>query len=260
MQCHILPVRTTQNINKLIRNFIWGSTIEKRKIHSVNWATITKFKNQGGIQICDTKFQNLSLISGLAWRFLMDTHNPPWKALVSVKYMSDTTLHPFTLPHHRKSDSFIWKNILVGWSICTKLTRWMVGDGTSIRFWLDPWITSLSQPLIETLQGPFNQNDHKLMVSSIITNDSYNLAAIPYPLPTTISAKIRDTPLSSRLNLLAYPDTIYWTASTNSNFSTSFCYKALLNIPNTKGENPNLNWIWKPKVPNKIKTFLWLCW
>lgn len=95
--------------------------------------------------------------------------------------MSDTTLHPFTVPHHRKSDSFIWKNILVGWYICTKLTRWMVGDGTSIRFWLDPWITSLSQPLIETLQGPFNQNDHKLMVSSIITNGSYNLAAIPYP-------------------------------------------------------------------------------
>lgn len=169
--------------------------------------------------------------------------------------MSNTTLHPFTVPHHRKSDSFIWKNILVGWYICTKLTRWMVGDGTSIRFWLDPWITSLSQPLIETLQGPFNQNDHKLMVSSIITNGSYNLAAIPYPLPTTISAKIRDTPLSSRQNPLAYPYTIYWTASTDSNFSTSFCYKALLNIPNAKGENPNLNWIWKPKVPNKIKTY-----
>lgn len=45
MQCNILPIRTTQNINKLIKNFIWGSTTEKRKIHSVNWATITKFKN-----------------------------------------------------------------------------------------------------------------------------------------------------------------------------------------------------------------------
>lgn len=39
-----IPKRITKTIDKIIRDFIWGSTGEKRKMHLINWKTVTKSK------------------------------------------------------------------------------------------------------------------------------------------------------------------------------------------------------------------------
>ena len=42
MQCASLPGKVTQNIDRLCRNFIWGSTENnKKKLHLINWKKIT---------------------------------------------------------------------------------------------------------------------------------------------------------------------------------------------------------------------------
>lgn len=45
MQCHALPIKVCNAVDKLIMNFLWGSTEEKRKLHLVNWDTVTMPKN-----------------------------------------------------------------------------------------------------------------------------------------------------------------------------------------------------------------------
>ncbi|CAN1798557.1 Putative ribonuclease H protein At1g65750 [Linum perenne] len=37
MHTSLLAISTCEEIDKRIRNFIWGSTAEKRKIHLVGW-------------------------------------------------------------------------------------------------------------------------------------------------------------------------------------------------------------------------------
>ncbi|KAL0009413.1 hypothetical protein SO802_010915 [Lithocarpus litseifolius] len=45
----LLPSRVCKEINRANRNFLWGSTLEKRKMHLVSWNTVTRPKDHGGL-------------------------------------------------------------------------------------------------------------------------------------------------------------------------------------------------------------------
>ena len=51
MQGTILPTRIHNGLDKINRNFIWGSTEVKRKIHLVGWDKVTSHKEEGGLGI-----------------------------------------------------------------------------------------------------------------------------------------------------------------------------------------------------------------
>ena len=48
MQCVALLVKILTSIDRLSRNFLWGSSKSKKKIHLVSWKKITKSKKEGG--------------------------------------------------------------------------------------------------------------------------------------------------------------------------------------------------------------------
>lgn len=49
MQFTLLPSKFFKEIDKLQRNFIWGTTDQKKKLHLLNWSTITTNKASGGL-------------------------------------------------------------------------------------------------------------------------------------------------------------------------------------------------------------------
>lgn len=51
MQFIKLPNSSSNKINKIQRNFIWDTTIEKRKIHMLSQDVITRSRSQGGLGI-----------------------------------------------------------------------------------------------------------------------------------------------------------------------------------------------------------------
>lgn len=55
MQGIILPARIHNALDKINRNFVWGSTEVKRKIHLVGWDKVTSHKDEGGLGIKATK-------------------------------------------------------------------------------------------------------------------------------------------------------------------------------------------------------------
>lgn len=68
MQGSALPTRLCEKLDKVNRNFLWGSTCEKRKLHLVGWNKIIKSKEEGGIGIQTSKAKNIALLGKLNWR------------------------------------------------------------------------------------------------------------------------------------------------------------------------------------------------
>ena len=51
MQSTALPKKFLDNIDRVNRNFLWGSTDEAKKVHWVGWHKVTKSKAEGGLGI-----------------------------------------------------------------------------------------------------------------------------------------------------------------------------------------------------------------
>ena len=49
MQGVMLLGRVLNSVDRVYRNFIWGSTDEKRKFHMVEWVKLTRPKSEGGL-------------------------------------------------------------------------------------------------------------------------------------------------------------------------------------------------------------------
>ena len=47
MQCNLLPDKVLDGIDRVNRNFLWGSTEEKGKMHWVGWKKVTRAKKKG---------------------------------------------------------------------------------------------------------------------------------------------------------------------------------------------------------------------
>lgn len=85
MQYIKLSSSITTKIDQIQRNFIWGSTVSKRKLHLVNWDDVCKSKTQGGLGLQQAQYKNVALLSKLAWRAHINSHNL-WASLLLSKY------------------------------------------------------------------------------------------------------------------------------------------------------------------------------
>lgn len=65
MQINFLPPKLITKIDRLQRNFLWGTTDQKRKIHLINWDKCTSPKSEGGLGIQKLIPKNKSILTCL---------------------------------------------------------------------------------------------------------------------------------------------------------------------------------------------------
>lgn len=120
---------TSNKINKIQRDFIWGTTAEKRKMHMLSWDVITRSKPHGGLDIQKTKMKNRACHSCLTWRIF---HKPDvlWAKMLIAKHYKPHTIR-------RKSSSKTWQYIIDGWRICNKDSVWSFNKGNILNFFVD---------------------------------------------------------------------------------------------------------------------------
>ena len=68
MQATVIPTHLCEKLDKINRDFLWGSTSEKRRLHLVVWNKIIRPKEEGGLGIQAAKIKNLALLAKLNWR------------------------------------------------------------------------------------------------------------------------------------------------------------------------------------------------
>jgi hypothetical protein len=65
MQNVALPIRICSSLDKLNRNFLWGSTDERRKMHMVSWDKVCRPRDLGGLGLYSAKARNLAFLAKL---------------------------------------------------------------------------------------------------------------------------------------------------------------------------------------------------
>ena len=86
MQSTLLHVALCNNIDQKVRNFIWGNSQEKKKVHLARWETLTNTKENGGLGIQSMRNINIAFMATLGWRLITETKDL-WAHVLLGKYV-----------------------------------------------------------------------------------------------------------------------------------------------------------------------------
>ncbi|XP_019158195.1 PREDICTED: uncharacterized protein LOC109154910 [Ipomoea nil] len=247
MQTGALPVSTCNDIDKLCRDFLWGSNEAKRKIHLINWKEVCSPRTQGGLGLRMAKDFNLALLAKLAWQIL---NNPEklWVKVMRQKYIKDDNFFTANTPANA---SWTWRSIIKGRSIIETGARWRVGSGDSLDFWSDWWVSDKPIGLGATVNIPNHLCNVK--VSEFITQQrTWDVNRLLDFLPPDLVNQIRAIPIPIDDTT---EDKLTWPDKTIGTFSVLSAFK---HIAGHSTEEESWDWMWKLNCIEKVKSFLWL--
>ena len=109
-----LPGHLCDKIDKISRDFLWVSTLERKKIHLVSWSKIIIPKEKGGLGIQVARAKNITLLAKFNWR-LFHENDSLWAKVLLNKYCSQSRRQ--SIDPNRLPCSTIWAAIKIGFSI-----------------------------------------------------------------------------------------------------------------------------------------------
>jgi hypothetical protein len=92
----------------MISRFWWGSNVDKRKIHWVNWKKTCRKKEQGGMGFRDISSFNQALLAKQGWRIMTEPDSLLAKVFKAKYFPTSNFLQ--AKPGHRSSYS--WQSIM----------------------------------------------------------------------------------------------------------------------------------------------------
>lgn len=246
MQTNLLPAAICDQIDKINRNFLWGDSPDKKKIHLIKWERVCGPIAEGGLGIRDTRTNNLANLLKLGWR-LIENCDGLWARVLKAKYTKSAKVYDWNF---RNNASHIWKGIWHTRTFLQEGTKWNVGDGKRINFAKDWWCGE--GPLINRVNGL----NTKLSVNDVLKKN-FN--------PFDNGSSSMDNNVQNEINQIHLPefcsmkDQPYWASDSKGKFTIKSMYNVIRGSNLTP--NPALKvWtgIWKLKIPQKLKNFLWL--
>uniref|UniRef100_A0A2N9IH06 RNase H type-1 domain-containing protein n=1 Tax=Fagus sylvatica TaxID=28930 RepID=A0A2N9IH06_FAGSY len=187
MQNVALPIRVCSNLDKLNRDFLWGSTNERKKMHMVGWDKVCRPKDLGGLGLYFTKARNLTLPAKLNWR-VMEDPDFLWAKTLIAKYCPNGIMDERL--GTRRSGSSNWKGLKKCHEVFRKGLRWVVNNSYGISFWHDLWVGD--SPLCSLVHGPLSFWEDSLRVCDVVEGVSmWNLSTLSLDIPTCTREAIK---------------------------------------------------------------------
>lgn len=112
MQTAKIPMSIYENLDILNRNFLWGGSDKKQKIHLCQWDLVCKPKSKGGLGLKKTHDMNEALLAKVAWR-LSRKDDGLSAHIFERKYLKG---HSFCEPNltPKQKCSPTWKGVMFG--------------------------------------------------------------------------------------------------------------------------------------------------
>lgn len=133
-----LPSKVCKDLDKIAR--IRDDNNVSRKPHLVAWEDVCMPKKVGGLGIQTSEYSNMVALGKLGWK-LVNNEAGIWGDLMKAKY--GVTISGGSVTQRRNYYwSHMWRSLKWGIDgVVMNGVRWNLGDGLSIRFWEDVWIT-----------------------------------------------------------------------------------------------------------------------
>ena len=141
-----IPVVVADRLERIQRNFLWGSSEECFKHSLVAWEKVCSPLESGGLGVRNLVHFNQALLGKWLWRFgLEGTHL--WCRVIATKY-GEGQGGWNTKVCRRSRGCGLWRGINDGWEKFSKHLTLVVGDGSRTLFWHDRWVGDTSLKML----------------------------------------------------------------------------------------------------------------
>jgi hypothetical protein len=252
MGIYLLHMAMHKAMDSCRARFFWEGTGDRRKYHMVDWPTVCKPKELGGLGILNTRLMNLALMVKWIWKLYQNAEGL-WADLLRAKYLGDRDLFDKNVP---KRGSQFWKAIQkIKWYF--KLgAKHSVHDGKQTYFWLDWWngsgpLRARFPLLFSCCSNPFITVQGARVIGGVPGEWHVHFRR-NFGLPELVEwdnlcQEVQGLPVGEGA------DAVSWSLEPSGVFSTRSLYSAL-----SQGASvTRFKEVWRARVPPKIKIFLW---
>jgi hypothetical protein len=242
-----IPKGVRKRLDFFRSRFFWQSDGHKKKYRMTKWNVICRPKDQGGLGIEVLEIKNLCLLN--KWLDKLINQEMVWHELLKNKYLYNKTLSQVTVQPH---DSPFWRGLMKVKDEFFKRCSFVVNSGESTRFWEDTWLGN--RPLADQYPSLYSivRNNNVTVAINLATT----LLNIGFRHSLTGHRWDRWLHLVQRLmpiHLNSNNGVFKWDLVESGRFSVKSMYLDMLN-DNTVFLR---KYIWKMKVPLKIRIFMW---
>ncbi|CAN0880875.1 Putative ribonuclease H protein At1g65750 [Linum grandiflorum] len=250
MQTTVLPASICADIDRRIRNFVWGSSATEHKPHLISWERICTPKSQGGLGLRLARELNTAYMTKLAFTFMQQSELL-WVRVLQSKYTRAEA--GFSL-RRKYSQSVIWRGIRRAWPIMITGSRSGIRDGTGTLFWTSLWVDAGIKLLDHATVGVELVNINETVADYVAGDGGWNLGKLRSVLPSEVIGHI--VGMSPPRHDLG-EDIWVWGGEHTGKFSIKSAYELIINV-DVRETDDIWNPVWKWKGPNRVRHFLWL--
>ncbi|KAL4204695.1 hypothetical protein AMTRI_Chr01g133270 [Amborella trichopoda] len=224
-----MPASVVRKIEKMMRDFLWGSYGDSRKFHLLRWERVCTPKKEGGLWIRHVRFVNQALLCKWWWRSI-HFNDHLWYQVLLSKYGLDRS--ELWLGGGRgRNTSKMWRSIANCRFMILGYFRWNVGCGDRVFFWHHKWVDE------------FNLKSLFLEPFGIVWRPNMKVSEVVEPRGVYISPNAEDE--------------MVWEIECAGVFSIKSCYN-LLFYDRWQWSCTQIAQIWKWAVPHEVQVFIWL--
>ncbi|CAN1126042.1 Putative ribonuclease H protein At1g65750 [Linum perenne] len=251
MQTAVIPITTCEAIDRLVRNFVWGSSDEVRKVHLVSWEQICKPKDDGGLGLKMARHLNRAYMMKLAFIFFQEPQRL-WVQVLQGKYLKEDAAS--FLPRNLRSQSVVWKGICCEWGTMLEGAHSAVRNGQDTNFWTARWVDSGARLIDTRLANAGLNNTYESVVDFVNTDGQWDVERLLKVLPPdSVFEVVGMSPPREESGA----DQWVLGGESNGSFSIKSAYGIICR--EVSGANSEMwNQIWSWSGPNRIRCFLWL--
>jgi ribonuclease HI len=236
----------------MLNSFWWGSNRGSGKgINWLSWEKLTMRKEYGGMGFRHVYGFNLALLGKQGWK-LATNHDTIVDRVFKARYFPRGNFLGANLGHN---PSFIWRSIHASQVVVKGGLRWRVGDGRNINVWHDAWLRDHTNSYVTSSIIPGMES---MCVNDLIhPNDKeWKRGMIEEMFNERDAATILEIPLFDEVKEDGYT----WKFNSHGEYSVKSAYYYIMeNLIDNEAFRVEGNWlsIWKLRIPQKVKVFLW---